>query len=167
MYSPSPAFSSFLSIQGRTFCINYRFFPLIFSGASNLYGGDLEAVVNILKAVLNRLQYLLQTKAKGSFYNKESFLQEIYQNVLRTGSNLMANQSLPAWRDLARSRRIKVASNLLQSLQEHAFLLLGVIQEPELITESTQQIGKFQSNQWILWTQKVLKSRILCRFFDQ
>ena len=154
---PGPAFSSFLSIQGgRTFCINYRFFPLIFSGASNLYGGDLEAVVNILKAVLNRLQYLLQTKAKGSFYNKESFLQEIYQNVLRTGSNLMANQSLPAWRDLARSRRIKVASNLLQSLQEHAFLLLGVIQEPELITESTQQIGKFQSNQWILWTQKVL-----------
>ena len=114
-------------------------------------------MVNILKAVLNRLQYLLQTKAKGSFYNKESFLQEIYQNVLRTGSNLMANQSLPAWRDLARSRRIKVASNLLQSLQEHAFLLLGVIQEPELITESTQQIGKFQSNQWILCTQKALK----------
>ena len=140
----------------------YRFF----SGSSNLYGGDLEAVVNILKAVLNRLQYLLQTKA-GSFYNKESFLQEIYQNVLRTGSNLMANQSLPAWRDLSRSRRIKVASNLLQILQQHAFLLLGVIQEPELITESTQQIGKFQSNQWILWTQKVLKYRILCRLFDQ
>ena len=114
----------------------YRFF----SGSSNLYGGDLEAVVNILKAVLNRLQYLLQTKS-GSFYNKESFLQEIYQNVLRTGSNLMANQSLPAWRDLSRSRRIKVASNLLQILQQHAFLLLGVIQEPELITESTPQIG--------------------------
>ena len=116
------------------------FFSSYFTGASKLYGGDLEAVVNILKAVLNRLQYLLQTKS-GSFYNKESFLQEIYQNVLRTGSNLMANQSLPAWRDLSRSRRIKVASNLLQILQQHAFLLLGVIQEPELITESTPQIG--------------------------
>ena len=130
----------------------YRFF----SGSSNLYGGDLEAVVNILKAVLNRLQYLLQTKA-GSFYNKESFLQEIYQNVLRTGSNLMANQSLPAWRDLSRSRRIKVASNLLQILQQHAFLLLGVIQEPELITESTPQIGKKK-----VWASKFkyFKSRI-------
>ena len=131
----------------------YRFF----SGSSNLYGGDLEAVVNILKAVLNRLQYLLQTKA-GSFYNKESFLQEIYQNVLRTGSNLMANQSLPAWRDLSRSRRIKVASNLLQILQQHAFLLLGVIQEPELITESTPQIGKKK-----VWAPKFkyFKSRII------
>ena len=112
-----------------------------FSGASDLYGGDLEAVVNILKAVLNRLQYLLQTKAE-TFYNKESFLQEIYQNVLRTGSNLMANQSLLAWKDLSRSRRIKVASNLVQILQEHAFLVLSVIDEPELITESTKQIGK-------------------------
>ena len=131
----------------------YRFF----SGSSNLYGGDLEAVVNILKAVLNRLQYLLQTKA-GSFYNKESFLQEIYQNVLRTGSNLMANQSLPAWRDLSRSRRIKVASNLLQILQQHAFLLLGVIQEPELITESTPQIGKRK----VLASKfKYFKSRII------
>ena len=131
----------------------YRFF----SGSSNLYGGDLEAVVNILKAVLNRLQYLLQTKA-GSFYNKESFLQEIYQNVLRTGSNLMANQSLPAWRDLSRSRRIKVASNLLQILQQHAFLLLGVIQEPELITESTPHIGKKK-----VWASKFkyFKSRFI------
>ena len=31
-------------------------------GASKLYGGDLEAVVNVLKAVLNRLQYMLQVR---------------------------------------------------------------------------------------------------------
>ena len=110
-------------------------------GASKLYGGDLEAVVNVLKAVLNRLQYLLQTKS-DSFYNKESFLQEIFQNVLRTSSNLMANQTLPAWRDLPRSRRIKVASNLVQTLEEHAMLLLSVFNEPEVIQESTNEIGK-------------------------
>ena len=109
-------------------------------GASKLYGGDLEAVVNVLKAVLNRLQYLLQTKAE-KFYNKESFLQEIFQNVLRTGSNLMANQSLPAWKDLSRSMRIKVASNLIQTLEEHAFLLLDVLDQPEVIQESTNEIG--------------------------
>ena len=133
----------------------------------------------------------LQTKA-DSFYNKESFLQEIFQNVLRTGSNLMANQTLPAWRDLSRSRRIKgqliskdtffdlntlkneqkcaqnwpcitvhfwknwqqkrhllkltdllfkVASNLIQTLDEHAFLLLSVLDQPEVIQESTNEIG--------------------------
>lgn len=110
--------------------------------SSTMYGGDLEAVVNILKAVLNRLQYLLQTKA-DSLYNKESFLQEIFQNVLRTGSNLLSNQTLPvAWMDLSRSRRIKVASNLIQTLEEHALLLLGVLERPEVILESTNEIGK-------------------------
>ena len=67
----------------------------------SLFGGDLEAIVNLLKAVLNRLQYLLQTKA-DSLYNKESFFQEIFQNVLRTGSNMMSNQSHSSWMDLSR-----------------------------------------------------------------
>ena len=106
----------------------------------SLFGGDLEAVVNLLKAVLNRLQYLLQTKA-DSLYNKESFLQEIFQNVLRTGSNLLSNQSDPSWMDLSRSRRIKVASNLVQTLDEHALLLLSALNGPELLVESTNEIG--------------------------
>lgn len=116
-------------------------------GAAKLYGGDLEAVVNVLKAVLNRLQYMLQTKA-ASIYNKESFLQEIFQNVLRTGSNLMANQTLPAWRDLSRSRRIKVASSLVETLEEHAFLLVSVLEHPEVIQESTNEIGKIKYSQF-------------------
>ena len=106
----------------------------------SLFGGDLEAIVNLLKAVLNRLQYLLQTKA-DSLYNKESFLQEIFQNVLRTGSNLLSNQSDPSWMDLSRSRRIKVASNLVQTLDEHALLLLSALNGPELLVESTNEIG--------------------------
>ena len=105
------------------------------------YNTFVFGLIYVLKAVLNRLQYMLQTKA-DSFYNKESFLQEIFQNVLRTGSNLMANQTLPAWRDLSRSRRIKVASNLIQTLDEHAFLLLSVLDQPEVIQESTNEIGK-------------------------
>lgn len=107
----------------------------------SLFGGDLEAIVNLLKAVLNRLQYLLQTKA-NSLYNKESFLQEIFQNVLRTGSNLLANHSTPSWLDLSRSRRIKVVSSLIQILEEHARLLLSVLEDPEILVESTNEIGK-------------------------
>ena len=107
----------------------------------SLFGGDLEAIVNLLKAVLNRLQYLLQTKA-NSLYNKESFLQEIFQNVLRTGSNLLANHSTLSWLDLSRSRRIKVASSLIQVLEDHARLLLSVLEDPEILVESTNEIGK-------------------------
>jgi hypothetical protein len=45
---------------------------------SQLYGGDLEAGVAVLKAVANRLRYLLQTQS-DSFYNKESYVQEVFQ----------------------------------------------------------------------------------------
>ena len=104
-------------------------------------GGRSIYTLNYFSSSPFRLQYMLQTKA-DTFYNKESFLQEIFQNVLRTGSNLMANQTLPAWRDLSRSRRIKVASNLIQTLDEHAFLLLSVLDQPEVIQESTNEIGE-------------------------
>ncbi len=45
---------------------------------SQLFGGDLEASVAVVKAVANRLQYLLQAQA-DSFYNKESYVQEVFQ----------------------------------------------------------------------------------------
>ena len=35
----------------------------------------------------------------------------------------------------------KVASNLIQTLDEHAFLLLSVLDQPEVIQESTNEIG--------------------------
>ena len=79
----------------------------------SLFGGDLEAIVNLLKAVLNRLQYLLQTKA-DSLYNKESFFQEIFQNVLRTGSNMMSNQSHSSWMDLSRLVLQQTSTNIFQ-----------------------------------------------------
>ena len=79
----------------------------------SLFGGDLEAIVYLLKAVLNRLQYLLQTKA-DSLYNKESFFQEIFQNVLRTGSNMMSNQSHSSWMDLSRLVLQSTSTNIFQ-----------------------------------------------------
>ncbi len=125
-----------------------------------LFGGDLEAAVNVLKAVLNRLQYLLQTKA-DSFYNKESFLHEIFQNVLRSVSNLLKEEAMPAWRDLPRSRRIKVASSLSHVLEEHAFLLINVIEQPETIIESTMQAGEQNENPiFMITSEKLLNTTI-------
>ena len=106
-----------------------------------LYGGDLEAVVEVMKSIANRLQYLMQTQAK--LYNKESYLQEIFQNIFRSGSNLLSRQHRDAWNDLSRNHRIKVASSLMNILEEHAFLLADVLQQPETIIESTKLAGKY------------------------
>ena len=107
-----------------------------------LYGGDLEAAVAVMKSIANRLQYLMQTQP---FYNKESYLQEIFQNVFRSGSNLLSRQHRDAWNDLTRNHRIKVASSLMNILEEHAFLLADVLQQPETIIESTKLAGKYDS----------------------
>ena len=110
-------------------------------GASKLYGGDLEAAVAVMKSIANRLQYLMQTQ---QFYNKESYLQEIFQNIFRSGSNLLSSKYRGAWNDLSRNHRIKVASSLMSILEEHAFLLADVLQQPETVIESTKLAGKLQ-----------------------
>ena len=46
-----------------------------------------------------------------------------------------------AWNDLSRNHRIKVASSLMNILEEHAFLLADVLQQPETIIESTKLAG--------------------------
>jgi hypothetical protein len=108
---------------------------------SHIYGGDLEASVAVIKAVANRLRYLLQTQS-DSFYNKESYVQEVFQNILRSSSNLLSPDSRAAWLDLSRAQRLKVASALMKCLEEHAFLVADVIRTPETIVEATRRAGR-------------------------
>jgi len=107
---------------------------------SHLYGGDLEASVAVVKAVANRLRYLLQTQS-DSFYNKESYVQEVFQNILRSASNLLSPDSRASWLDLSRPQRLKVASALMRCLEEHAFLVADVIRTPETVVEATKRAG--------------------------
>ncbi len=106
-----------------------------------LFGGDLESSVAILRTVANRLQYLLQTQA-DSFYNKESYVQQVFQNVLRSASNLLAEENRAIWWDLHPSQRMKTATALLLALEENAFLLAEVTNSPEIIQETSNSIGK-------------------------
>jgi hypothetical protein len=106
-----------------------------------LYGGDLESSVAILRTVANRLQYLLQTQA-DSFYNKESYVQQVFQNVLRSASNLLSEDNLSAWSDLRPADRMKTATALLLALEENAFLLAEVTGTPEIIQETSNSIGE-------------------------
>ena len=108
---------------------------------TRLFGGDLESSVAILRTVANRLQYLLQTQSE-SFYNKESYVQQVFQNVLRSASNLLAEDNRGVWFDLHPSQRMKTATALLLALEENAFLLAEVTNSPEIIQETSNSIGK-------------------------
>lgn len=110
--------------------------------SKRLFGGDLEASVAVMKSVANRLQYLLQ-QSQHSLYNRESYLQEVFQNIFRAASNLLAPERRDAWNDLSRGQRIKVASSLMNILEDHAFLLADVLDQPETVTESTRYAGNF------------------------
>lgn len=137
-------------------------FPLFFCRKrSPMFGGDLEASVEVIKDIANRLRYLLQTKA-DSMYNKESYVHEVFQNILRSASNLLSpgnlkhhkvveklsfkhdtvfTDSRAAWLDLSRPQRLKVAAALMKCLEEHSFLLANVLQSPEIILEATKRTG--------------------------
>ena len=132
---------------------------------SHLYGGDLEASVAVIKAVANRLRYLLQTQS-GSFYNKESYVQEVFQNILRSASNLLSPDSRASWLDLSRPQRLKVASALMRCLEEHAFLVADVIRGPETLVEATKRAGKLLISFLIILktqTDSTLKSNTVVR----
>ena len=108
-----------------------------------MFGGDLESSVAILRTVANRLQYLLQTQS-DSFYNKESYVQQVFQNVLRSASNLLSEENRSVWLDLHPSSRMKTATALLLALEENAFLLAEVTNAPEIIQETSNSIGKLR-----------------------
>lgn len=108
----------------------------------DFYGGDLELATTIMKTVANRIQYLLQTQSQ-SFHQKEAYIQGVFQNVLRTASNILSLGRRAAWLDLHPSQRMKIANSLMLSLEENAFLLAEVLYREEIIDETSSEIGEF------------------------
>ena len=45
----------------------------------NLYGGDLDTVIAVMRTIGNRLRFILQTGLRGQtlFHNKEAYVQEV------------------------------------------------------------------------------------------
>ena len=109
---------------------------------SRLFGGDLESAVAILRTLSNRLQYMFQTQS-DTFYNKKHYVQQVFQNVLRSASNLLSEENSMIWTDLHPVQRMKTATALLLALEENAFLLAEVTNTPEIIQETATSISKF------------------------
>ena len=110
----------------------------------SLYGGDLETAVTTMRTVASRIQYRLQ-HGRSSFHNKESHIRQVLQNVLRSASNILEMSNRQAWDDLSRESRMKVATELLLALDENAFLLAGVMNEPDVFLESSEILSKLIS----------------------
>ena len=72
-----------------------------------LFGGDLETASSVLRTVATRLQYLLQTH---SFRHggKERYVSAVFEDVVRSVSNLLSRRQRVAWNDLHISRQMKV-----------------------------------------------------------
>ena len=108
-----------------------------------LYGGDLETAVAIMRTVASRVQYRLQSSGTV-FHNKESHIRQVLQNVLQSASNILEKSNRRAWLDLRADRRMKVATSLLLALEESAFLLAGVLNQPTHILETYETLSKCQ-----------------------
>ena len=111
------------------------------TGSRQLYGGDLQSAVAVIRTVASRIQYLLQQKSEN-FYKKEAFIQEVLLNVVRSASNLLDVKNREAWRDLEVQSQMKVASSLLSGVQENAGLWAEVISKTEILMESSYNICK-------------------------
>ena len=93
-----------------------------------------------MRTVASRLTYRLQSGR--SFHNRESHVRQVVQDVLRSASNILEDSNRQAWMDLQPNRQKKVATNLLLALEENAFLLAGVIDEPTNILETQEIMSK-------------------------
>lgn len=105
-----------------------------------LYGGDLESAVAIMRTVASRIQYRLQLST--GFHDKLNHIRQVLLNVLRSAANMLEDgpSSRSAWRDLSLDRQMKVATGLMLALEENAFILAGVTNEPTEILETYETL---------------------------
>ena len=125
------------------------------TGSRQLYGGDLQSAVAVMRTVASRIQYLLQQR-EDKFYKKEAFIQEVLLNIVRAASNLLDAKNREAWSDLEVAAQMKVASSLLLAVEENAFLFAEVTNQQEILMESSYNIRK----QIIFISLQIFKSRI-------
>ena len=111
------------------------------TGSRQLYGGDLQSAVAVMRTVASRIQYLLQQR-EDKFYKKEAFIQEVLLNIVRSASNLLDVKNRDAWNDLEVAVQMKVVSALLLAVEENAFLFAEVTNKPEILMESSYNICK-------------------------
>ena len=70
-------------------------------------------------------------------------LQNVVEWQLGWFWNILEESNRRAWWDLSAQTRLKVATNLLLALEDNAFLLAGVVNEPSEILETHEIMSKY------------------------
>ena len=79
---------------------------------------------------------------------------QVLQNVFRSANNVLERSNRQAWLDLngrenggnggaAGGQMMKVVTQLMRSLEENAFLLASVMNDPEVVLESSDILSKY------------------------
>ena len=126
-----------------------RFFKSNFD--KQFYGGDIDGAVAIIRTLTDRLQYRFQTQGTSNSEPnviRKNYMQNFFQNVIRSVSTLISKQTIDSWMDLDQDRRMNVVSNLLSTLDEGAFLLVDFINIPEILEETSSNIGNFMLDKY-------------------
>ena len=105
------------------------------------FGGDIDGAVAVIRTLTDRLQYLFQTETKP-FPNKKSYMQEFFQNIVRSVSALISKEMMKSWMDLDKDRKMNLITNIFSALDDSAFLLADFINNPEILEETSLNLGK-------------------------
>ena len=108
------------------------------------YGGDINGAVAIIRTLTDRLQYRFQTEETSvskPYTVRKNYMQDFFQDVIRSVSTLISKQMINSWMDLEKDRRMNIASNVFSTLDEGAFLLADFIDTPEILEETSTNIG--------------------------
>ena len=110
------------------------------SGLQAMYGGDLQLSSRMLKHMAERMHYDIQGALNPE--DKETMVTELVQNVVQTGSNILARVNHMSWADLSQDDVAAAATSLMVGLEENAFLLADAVTTEKIIIKPTTNIRK-------------------------
>ena len=84
-----------------------------------------------------------ETSGPKPYAVRKNYMQNFFQDVIRSVSTLLSRNTINSWMDLEQDRRMNIVSNLLSTLDEGAFLLADFIDVPEILEETSSNIGNF------------------------
>ncbi|XP_046745914.1 latrophilin Cirl isoform X2 [Diprion similis] len=103
-----------------------------------LYGGDMMITTKIIRNMAVKMKDNLKTYT--DLKQQEVAVRELLQGVIITGSNLLDKTQLPSWKDLSHQEQMRVATSLLNGLEENAFLLADAYEQENTIVQKGENI---------------------------
>ncbi|KAL3289919.1 hypothetical protein HHI36_023302 [Cryptolaemus montrouzieri] len=95
------------------------------TSSKTLYGGDMMITTKIIKTLTRKMSQDIQTFQDHK--QRETFVTEMLNDVVKTSSNLLDSSQHPSWTDLSYEEQMRVATSLLIGLEENAFLLADTV----------------------------------------